>query len=204
MVVDFLKRVATFAGRSLEFALTGQSDYAVITSEMAEFKMVTDIVKAKRVLAEAQATLARDFGIRLKDPVLLELYSGKDWSSASLRYVMHGAVGSYQPSPLGEKSSHVIHVLSGLPRGRFKAVVAHEMVHAYERETGILESDRGLREGFARWVEYKVLLAENEKQEAQKVLRLRRWRSGRSVHHLLDMERKGGAAAVMQYLHSVR
>lgn len=202
-VVEFLKRLVTFAGRSLEFALTGQSEYAVLTSDQADFQCVTDIVKGKRVLTEARSLLADDFHIRIREPVLLELFSTKYWSPASLRYVMRGAVGSYQPHPMGRYNTHSIHVLNGLKRSRFKAIVAHEMVHAYEREARILATNRSLREGFARWIEYKVLQREGEQRECQKLLRLRKWSSGRSIHELLAVERRGGVKAVLEYVHRI-
>lgn len=202
-VVEFIKRVATFAGRSLEFALTGQSEYAVITSELAEFHTVTDLPKAKRVLADVRALLSREYRIALREPVLLELFSGKDWSPASLRYVMRGAVGSYQPHLLGTARSHTVHVLQGLPRGRFKAILAHELVHAYECETRILTTDRSLREGFARWVEYRILMAEGEVREAQRLLGFRRWTAGRGIHTLLEIEKAGGVEAVLAHVRSI-
>ena len=202
-VVEFIKRVATFAGRSLEFALTGQSEYAVITSELADFHTVTDLPKAKRMLVETRGQLARAFQIEVREPVLLELFSGKDWTPASLRYVMRGAVGSYQPHLLGNSRSHTIHVLQGLPRGRFKAIVAHELVHAYQAEAGFLTSSRSLREGFARWVEYHVLLDEGDASEAKRLLGFRRWSAGRGIHALLDIEREGGIDAVLAHVRRV-
>lgn len=202
-VTEFIKRVATFAGRSLEFALTGQSDFAVITAELADFKTVTDITKAKRALADIRTFIAHEFRIQVQAPVIIELFSDRDWTPASLRYVMRGAVGSYQPQPLGGSMAHAVHVLSGLSTGRFKAIVAHELVHAYEREIGILSSNRVLREGFARWVEYNVLVAEGERAEAQKLTRVRRWSSGRGILELLDLQRQGGVAAVLSHVHEV-
>jgi hypothetical protein len=203
-VVEFIKRVATLAGRSIEFALTGQSDYAVITSELREFRIVNDLPRARRVLAETRELLAREYGIRIRRPVLIELFSGTDWSPPSLRYVMRGAVATYQSRELGAEQVHDVRVLSGLTRGRFKAVLAHELVHAYEREAEILTTHRALREGFARWIEYRILEEEGETREAGKLKRVRRWSSGRSIHELLEIERREGVAAVLAYVRGIR
>lgn len=202
-VVAFIKRLATFAGRTLEFALTGQSEYTVITSELADFRTVTDLPKAKRVMAETRVWLAQAYRIQVREPVLLELFSGKDWTPASLRYVMRGAVGIYQPHLLGDARSHNIHVLQGLPRGRFKAILAHELVHAYEAEAGILTTHRSLREGFARWVEYHALLEEGETREAKRLLGFRRWSAGRGIHDLLEIEKRGGVEAVLSHVRNI-
>ena len=88
-------------------------------------------------------------------------------------------------------------------KGRFKAIVAHELAHAWEREQEILTSDRGLREGFARWIEYKVLQSEGLHAEAARVAGIRTWRYGRGVRTLLAVERKQGEGGVLEFIRGV-
>ncbi len=198
-----LKRLATAAGRRIEHALTGQTEYRVISSAEPDFQRVDNNVKGKLVLAEVCQLLARAYRIEVHAPVLLEVFSPGDASAPALRWLLHGAVGSYQPHRLGERSAHQIFVVNELSRARFKAVVAHELVHAYERESSILQSNRALREGFARWIEYRTLLSEGEQHEAQKLLRIRRHGAGRSLRELLDIEKDRGVQGVLAFVHTV-
>jgi hypothetical protein len=202
---DGLKSLATKAGRAIEYALTGQSDFAVITSEFKGFSAVGDITKAKIVLDEARQFLRKEFSIQLRAPVIIEIFNEDEVTLAALqrRMKMHHTVGYYKPEALGDKSAHTVYVQKGLSRPRFKAVAAHEMVHAFEREAGLLRSHYSLREGFARWVEYKVLLSEGEHAEAEKLMRLRSWRTGKGIKLLLEVEKEKGVRGVLDYVRSL-
>ena len=200
---DFLKKVATAAGRGIEFLLTGQTSFAIITSEFQDFERVTDLVKARRVLQEARTALETRFGIIVSRPVLLDLFDESGWSKAGVYRMLHGTLGHYQQQALGDTWAHGIRVVKGLPRGRFKAIVAHEMVHAWERESEILKTDRALREGFARWVEYKVLQSEGLHAEAARVARIRTWRYGRGIRTLLAVEKRCGEQGVLDFVRRV-
>jgi len=194
-----LRRVVERAGRAVEYALTGQSDFAVLTSETRDYTHVTDLVKGKRILDEARRMLERDFAIRVQAPLLLELIPEHEARSAR----SHDTLGYYKPHALGEHGTHTVFVQKGLARARFKAIAAHEIVHAYEREANILSSQRALREGFARWVEYKVLMAEGQTAEAKRLQQIRNWRFGRSIRTLLEVEKERGVSGVLAYVRSI-
>jgi hypothetical protein len=201
--LDLAKKMLTAAGRGVELLLTGQSSFALITSDFAASERIADLVQAKRVMAEAQSLLSSRFDIRLAWPVLLELFNQDDWTPGAFYRILHGTLGYYQQQTLGEVSAHAIHVTLGLPRARFKSIVAHEITHAWERETGLLKSDRALREGFARWIEYQVLLAEGERDQAERLPQISTFRRGRAIRTLLEIERKSGPGAVLEYVRSV-
>lgn len=199
----FLFTVLERAGRMLEYALTGQSDFAVVTREGRPAARVTDRVRGKRLLEEARRQIGADFGIRIRDPIILELFTDADWRSVARGHLQHATLGWYKPHRMGEADTHTVYVQSGLARARFKAIAAHELVHAYEREAGLLNTNGALREGFARWVEYKVLVGEGAADEARRLLRIRNWRFGRAVRDLLDLEKERGVAAVLEFVRAV-
>ena len=97
--------------------LTGQTSYAIITSEFQDFDRVTDVVKARRVLKEARTLLQTRFGMVLLRPVLLDLYEESGWSKAGLYRVLQGTLGRYRQQPLGESWAHGIHVVRGVDEG---------------------------------------------------------------------------------------
>ena len=187
--------------RAVELQLTGESHFAFITSELRDFDVVDDRIKARRLLEATRLELARELRMELKAPVILELV---DPESAEARRGSHDLLGFYRPQPWGEKAVHTIYIRSGLERRLFCGIAAHEMAHAWERERGCLTTHRALREGFARWVEYKVLHKHGAKREAERLLRIRSWRLGRALRELLVIEEQVGMLGVPRYIESLR
>jgi hypothetical protein len=99
---------------------------------------------------------------------------------------------------------HLVYVLRGLRKERFKAILSHELAHAYLYETELFSSNKAFREGMARWVEYKILLQEGEKEEAQKLLKLKSWHYGKGIARILELEKKTGERELVSYLHSIK
>lgn len=195
-----VKTLVTQMGRSLEYLLTGESTYRITSADFKNFDVVSDRFKARLVEDAVRDTLSARFGIRVQAPVLFELFEPDKPPSAGEDCPGHGVVGFYRPQVLREEKAHCVFVVKDLPRGRFKAVYAHELVHAFEREAGLLTGQRVLREGLARWVEYKLLLAEGAEREAAKVLNLSRWSWGRGVRVVLALEDRVGERNVVRAL----
>ncbi len=151
---------------------------------------MTDKFKADLLVKEVRHLLETRFGIRVRLPLVLDFFSGRPWSMSSAPSRLAGSLGHYHLRDLGDKKVHFVFVQKGLPRTRFKAIFAHEYTHAFLRERGILRHSRGLREGLARWVEYKVLLKEGAAREAEKLLKIRNWWNGRGLREILEMERR--------------
>lgn len=192
-----VKKIIERLGRTLEMALTGQSHFSIVTSEFKDAEQIEDRVQARRVLEEARRVLRTDFGIEVSEPVVVELISEAEESKLNHR------VGCYLPRALGEARIHTVYVRRGLERVRCKAILAHELAHAWERERDILKSEPVLREGFARWVEYKVLVADGAHAEARRLLGIRSWRFGRGLKVLRDLEREKGVRGVLEYVRSI-
>lgn len=195
MILVFLTRV----GRAIEVALTGQSTFQLTKGEFATSATIDNRVQARMALDEVVGTLDREFGIRLEWPILLELQKPPAISWKATFYNPEGNLGRYTLQELGPRKAHQIQVTPGLTRVRFLAILAHEVVHAYQRESGILRGNQALREGMARWIEYRLLTRSNS-PEARKLLHLRMYTNGKSLQTLLDYEARHGTRETMSWL----
>jgi hypothetical protein len=201
--MQVVAKVLTVLGYMVERALTGRSDFRFITSDFQQTPSVNDLVQARMVLKEVQSELKQYFGLSLQEPVLLNLERPpvRGWKAAVATPEAH--IGRYVPRWLGERRVHRIMIVPGLDRPRFRAVLAHELVHAWQSEKGVLRRSRGLREGMARWVEYHVLLRAGRHAEARRLLGLRRFLLGRSWRSILDYERRHGRQATVDWLRTL-
>lgn len=104
--------------------------------------------QAKRAIAAIGLTLARDLPLkfRTRDEVSVE-----NNGSGGRTMELDGFYRPYNPEE--------IWVVSGLSAARTLGVMAHEMTHCWQSDNAPLQ-DRKLKEGFARWVQYHVLLHE--------------------------------------------
>lgn len=90
-----------------------------------------------------------------------------------------------------------IYMQTGLPRTLFVQVAAHEYAHAWQGENCPMLRDSRVREGFAEWVAYKTLVSLGlEKQRARMLQREDIY--GEGLRWALQVERRGGALAVME------
>ncbi len=201
--MQVVARVLTLLGQALERVLTGRSEFRFTTSEFQQTPSVNDPIQARMVLKQVQAELEQGFGLRLQEPVLLDLERPpvRGWKAAVAGPEAH--IGRYAPRWLGERRVHRIMIVPGLGRSRFRAVLAHELVHAWQAEKGVLRRSRGLREGMARWVEYHVLLRAGLQAEARRLFRLRRFLLGRSWRDILEHERLHGRQATVEWLRTL-
>jgi len=195
---NLLKRILTLIGRGIEFLLTGESDYKFLSSDIANFEYVADHFKAKMLIKEVREFLFQKFGIEVNSPVVLEFFTGREWDWNSARYHLGGSLGRYYSQSIGNKKVHFIYILKGLARQKFKSIFAHEYTHAFQREKKIFPQSKGLREGLARWVEYKILLEEGAYEEAKKLLGIRHWIHGKGLKKILEMERKYGELGLIE------
>lgn len=197
-------RAINACGRFLEFILTGQSNYALTTSSFRTADTIDNTVQAKIAQKEVSAYLQERFGIALLHPVVVILE--KPQSSAWKRVIPGSGqhLGNYRPRQFGEKTAHEVRVVPGLERRKFKAVLSHEMTHAFQAERQLFGSHRGMKEGMARWVEYHILVDMKMAQEAQKLCAYRSFVLGRNMLLILEHERKHGLAATLDWLERLR
>ena len=82
-------------------------------------------------------------------------------------------------------------------------MAAHELAHAWQMESAPLVRDPLLREGFAEWVAYHVLLAHGEGEAAERIV-AREDVYGQGARLLLGMERDMGAAGLIDWYRRAR
>lgn len=93
----------------------------------------------------------------------------------------------------------VIYALYGLPLLTFRTVVAHEYAHAWQGENCPLLEDDALREGFAEWVAYQLLLHLGCTHAARRMLTSSHpYRP--FLEQVLDLERRTGPAGVLEHM----
>jgi hypothetical protein len=91
----------------------------------------------------------------------------------------------------------VIYVEAGLPQILMIQVMGHEYAHAWQGENCPLLRDPLVREGFAEWAAYRVLMALGAVKKAA-LMEQRVDLYGQGLRLMLALERQGGAAAVFQ------
>jgi hypothetical protein len=85
-----------------------------------------------------------------------------------------------------------------LPRPLLIQIASHEYAHAWQGEQCPLLRDLIVREGFAEWVAYHSLLEMDEQDKGEQMLR-RHDHYGAGLRHMLDIERRHGVTAVLDY-----
>ncbi|MDQ7824771.1 MAG: M1 family aminopeptidase [Candidatus Eremiobacteraeota bacterium] len=105
------------------------------------------------VMAETRRLLAAYFGISYKLPVQGFLVTGTKLDELYAGAYRGAQVGLYRY----KGSGHEIYVMKEMDRDKTIATAAHELTHAWQVEACPSDQDLVVREGFARWVEYKIL-----------------------------------------------
>jgi hypothetical protein len=197
IIVDML----TSVGKFLEYQLTGQSDFRLMVPFEGARTVNTDL-EGRLQLDQVRQTLWQEFSIKTKWPVLLEVKTPPPAGWKAGFYHSESNLGRYQTNELGSEKSHEISVRPNLPTPIFRAILGHEMVHAYQTEKGLLRSNRALREGMARWVEYHLLKDEAPKA-AEKLLKMKHFTFGKAVNTVLEYERTHGRQPTLQWLETI-
>jgi hypothetical protein len=208
VIVDSIKKAVKKTilgiGRFLEFFTMGETDYKLHTTEGEEFEEVSDLYKARTLVAQTKELMQDSFGIILTSPVIINLYSGSEFSLKDTKRELCGVLGQYHYENLGKNNlAHMIYIMKGLEKRRFRAVLAHEMTHAFLREAKLMNCDRYLREGFARWIEYKTLMGQGLKEDAKKILHIKTSKYGKDVEKIFRLEKKVGTQGVIEILRRI-
>jgi len=196
----FLKTLIKI-GRGIEFVFIGRSEYEPAIVDF-DFDRVENTIQAKILLKEVQGFLNTRFGINIKQPVVVELFSPfTAWQGAF--YQFSGLLGRYRPCQLKGEKVHLVYVLKNLSREKCKGVIIHEVIHAYQREHGILARDKLLREGMSRWLEYKFFLSEGENKTAERLKIANSMLYGRGLRRVLELEKTLGEKKLLEYLNNL-
>ena len=158
------------------------------------FAASTDIINDSKqmdaLIPKVKATLVKEFGIFITLPVDYHLLEGSEMDK-----IMND--GTYKGAEIGlhrfVNGRHEVYIMKGMNEDQFCSTLAHELTHAWQIERCVRNQDGVVKEGFARWVEYKYLdligayaLANSVKEVADPVY-------GVGFRKMLDLEDKIGA-----------
>ena len=165
-------------------------------------RTVNTDLEGKLQMDEVQRKLWSGFRVKTRWPILLEVKQPPPAGWKAGFYHSEGNMGRYQVSQMGSERSHQIAVRPNLATPIFQSILAHELVHAFQTELRLLEQNRALREGMARWVEYHFLKETSPKQ-ADKLLQVRHFTFGKSVNTILAYEAEHGRDKTLKWLRAV-
>lgn len=190
--------ILTSVGRFIEYQLTGQADFR-IRVPFAGVRTVETELEGKLQLDTVRGELSREFALNLRWPIMLEVKKPPPLGWKAGFYHSEGNLGRYESKKLGQSQGHHVTVRPGLPTAVFRAILAHELVHAAQTEENLLLGNQALREGMARWVEYHFLRHE-QPAEAERLLKLRHYTFGKAVETILEYEKEHGRKPTLRWL----
>ena len=193
--------VISSLGRFLEYKITGQSDYR-LTIPFAGTRTVNTALEGRLQLDEVRQILWQEFQLKTRWPLLLEVKTPPPAGWKAGFYHSEGNLGRYELQILGSEKSHQIAVRPNLPNQVFRAILAHEMTHAYQTEHDLLKSNQAVREGMARWVEYHFLKKEHPKAAA-KLLDMKHFTFGKAVNTIVSYEQEHGRKNTLEWLRTL-
>ena len=121
---------------------------------------ITDKTEAEKVMKDVRQVLTAKFKMTSKHRITYEIGSRKDLNLEADGE--HLELGWFDPKTIRDKPHYTIRVLTGLPRGVFRSVVAHELAHDWMDENLPHLMDKPeIREGFAEFVAWSFSKAEN-------------------------------------------
>lgn len=152
------------------------------------------------VLFRQVRQICAGMGLAVPRDILLKV---RPQDEVQVQYISGGGrsieVGGYYQA----YNPETIWIVAGQPQAETAACMAHEFAHAWQSTEAPLQ-DRTVVEGFARWVEYHVLLQLGDESRAQGLARSPDPDYGGGLRLFLELERRGGTPAVMKAARTAR
>ncbi len=167
-------------------------------------KVVSDPIIGKKILDEVRETISSEYSVTVLSPVVLELIRNRNGHELRFEWG-YDEVGKYHSQRMINEKYHMIYVISGLPSKRFRAICAHELMHAYLYERRLFTDNQALREAMARWMEYKILKRLGAKKDMEHLSEIRTLKFGSGFRKVLEAEsRIRGGTPLVEWLRSNR
>ena len=161
---------------------------------------VYDFVSARALFERVARVVTEQLGLKLNVGVDLALVDCQHLQRLA-REASHAlsddpdkAVGLF----VRKGRKRTMYLLSGLPHILFIQTVAHEWAHAWQGENSPLLRDPLVREGFAEWAAYRVLLAMGAVKKAA-LMERRDGLYGEGLRAMRSLERARGIASVLAF-----
>jgi hypothetical protein len=151
----------------------------------------------QEIFVKAKNIVANQLGILVKTHVCVQLVSAEKLDELT------GKDNPYTGNTVGACSQGVnittISIMEGRATDEVTATLAHEYAHAWQHENCPRQAPV-LLEGFARWVEYKVLKFEGFDLLAENYLNTRDPWYGLGLRKMLELEDKVGVKGCIEYM----
>jgi hypothetical protein len=164
--------------------------------------MVQEVADVLTLYHDAVTQVARVLRGQLRESPRLEIVSRRKMGEIRRRYehrssepaaASHHVLGYFVQA----HGTSTVYAEACLPRGLLLGTLAHELAHAWQTEQGLHLKDALVREGFAEWVAYRVLMARGLAALAERATR-RDDIYGRGLRHFLNVENRFGFAGVVK------
>jgi hypothetical protein len=165
--------------------------------------LVRAVAGVQAVYRDVVSDMARVLHEQLQTPPHLRVVSRREMGEIRRRYERRtadeAAAASHHVLGYFVQANGVstIYVEQFLPRGLLLGTLAHELAHAWQTEHALNLNDPLLREGFAEWVAYRILMERNLAALAERATR-RDDLYGRGLRHFLNTENRFGYTGVMK------
>ncbi len=149
-------------------------DGRIVCADCGE-RAVIDVDTISRIMRDAQATVEKRLGLKVKQPYTLRVVKLSSLASAGAG--QHSQVtddeGALYGKELGlyrlKDGRSEIFLLFGLPPELLFETAAHEYAHAWQTENGLADLSPETVEGFAQWVAAEVLRARGYRGALEKL-----------------------------------
>lgn len=150
-------RISSFKGICLAVCLTLffvlHSGAPWCGAQNPDIKIIQTQQDFEALIPEARQLLMVNFAIAVRLPVKATLASAQELDRLYSGVYRGAQTGFYHFAG----DHHEIYMMTDMDRDDCLATTCHELVHAWQTEMCPRDQDVVVREGFARWVEYKIL-----------------------------------------------
>lgn len=200
-MIKIIKSIFTEFVRICDYLISGRKEFSITTDGFDEDKypFINDINIGKKILKIVNEYISDRYAIVVINPVVLELVKSKEKDFFNFTW-KEDNLGKYHSQKMINEKYHMIYIMSGLPIKRFKAIVAHELMHAFLYEQKLFVEDQASREAMARWIEYKVLKDLKSKKDVEHILKIKTLNHGSGFKKILKMEKRAGKKPLVRFL----
>ena len=186
-IINIISRL--FAEINYFFSGRRESGISLKSFDLDRHETITDPLIGKKILDRTKAEINDRYSVNVSNPVVLELIKNRNSFALNFQW-REEDVGKYHSQKMINEKYHMIYIISGLPRKRFIAIAAHELMHACLYEKKLFIECQPAREAMARWMEYKILKSLGDKEHAKKLLGIKTLKYGKGFQKILEEEKK--------------
>ena len=199
--IKIIKNIFTTFVRACDYIISGRKEFSITTDGFDEDKypFINNLNIGKKLLSITNEYISDRYSIVVINPVVLELVKSREKDFLNFTWKEEN-LGKYHSQKMINEKYHMIYIMSGLPIKRFKAIIAHELMHAFLYEQKIFTDDQPCREAMARWIEYKILKDLHSKKDIEHILKIKSLKHGSGFKEILKIKKKARKKPLVRFL----